>query len=98
MLCRFNKYAHIPSSANPEPPIVIGRFDKTVDAEVAINELNSPILDPTASANTINEKPCSKNATKVIAIPAAKVLIAPVELKFSLLIMQRSAIAIFAVL
>src|SRR4051794_21610876 len=50
-------YAQIPNSARPEPPIVIGIVDTTVDAEVANNDSNRPILNPTAFASTIKEIP-----------------------------------------
>ena len=52
---------------------------------------------PTAFTKTINEIPCKTNATTVIAIPIAKVLITAEEenVKFSLLIWHKSAIALF---
>jgi len=34
----FVMYAHTPNSAKPDPPMVIGRVDKAVDADVAIND------------------------------------------------------------
>jgi hypothetical protein len=45
----------------------------------------------------MKETPCNKNAMNVIAIPNAKVLTALSELKFSLLILHRSAMAPFVV-
>ena len=43
MPLRFEIYAQIPSSAKPEPPIVTGSVDNTVEAEVANNDPNKPI-------------------------------------------------------
>ena len=97
---RFATYAQIPNSAKPDPPKVIGRVANTVDAEVAITESNKlmgGIPLPTAFTKTINEIPCNTNATNVIAIPIANVLIMAGEekVKFSLLIWHKSAIALF---
>ena len=91
---KFEIYAHIPSSASPEPPMVIGKFDNAVDAEVAITKSKRPRYGPTVSISTINDTPCRMNAKNVIAIPTAKVLPAVFELKFSLLIRHKSAIAV----
>lgn len=38
ILLIFVIYAHTPSSAKPDPPMVIGKVERAVAAEVAIND------------------------------------------------------------
>jgi hypothetical protein len=57
MPLRFTMYAQMPSSASPEPPIVIGRLATAVDADVAMSESKSPTLGSTAFASTMNDTP-----------------------------------------